>query len=96
VSRRGTASRVVCSEAHRFVATLLHPIFFTSGAKRCVEVDEDEGGNRRVHRSVKVEKYLKAEARKVTLMLPEPVECGAQVWHLNSLHPLHKLIVIRS
>jgi hypothetical protein len=53
-------------------------MFFTSGAKRCAEVDEDENGGRRVHRYIKVEGYLTAEARKVTLMLPKPVQCGAQ------------------
>lgn len=75
---------LVLKRAFRFVATMLHPIFFTSGAKRCVEIDEDDDGDRKIHRHVKVDEYLDSKARKVTLVLPKPVECGAQVRFLTA------------
>ncbi|KAJ5297840.1 hypothetical protein N7508_008089 [Penicillium antarcticum] len=52
-----------------FVATLLHPLFFTSGAARQVVVREDPGtGQRIVDRSIVVTKYLNVPpARQLVL-----------------------------
>ncbi|KAJ6004241.1 hypothetical protein N7499_000310 [Penicillium canescens] len=52
-----------------FVATLLHPLFFTSGAARQIVVHEDpETGQRIVDRSIVVSKYLNvAPARQLVL-----------------------------
>lgn len=42
-----------------FVATLLHPLFFTSGAARQITVHEDpETGQRVINRSIVMTKYL--------------------------------------
>ena len=42
-----------------FVATLLHPLFFTSGAARQIVIHEDpETGQRIVDRSIVLRKYL--------------------------------------
>lgn len=57
--------RATFSDMYRFVATLLHPLFFTSGALRNIAVSEDEEGNRIVERSIVLSQYLNVPPRRI-------------------------------
>jgi len=72
----------------RFVATLLHPFFFTNNATRTVEVDEDANGRRRVVRSIKVKEYLEVAPHKAGLYLPQSSADDVQVVFHRPIHAL--------
>jgi hypothetical protein len=69
-----------------FVTTLLHPLFFTSGAARVIEVQDDPAtGSRQITQSIKVTKYLDVPPAKGVFMDGQPTP---QVTPSPS-HPIH-------
>ncbi|KAK2761226.1 hypothetical protein FQN54_001748 [Arachnomyces sp. PD_36] len=70
----------------RFIATLLHPLFFTSGASRLIEVGDDPiSGSRQITQSIKVTKYLHVTPAKGVFLDGQPVP---QIYHHRPLHSL--------
>lgn len=55
---------------HSFVATLLHPLFFTSGADRQILIHEDPAtGERSIERAIILKKVLECSASQTAHLL---------------------------
>ncbi|KAI1120844.1 S-adenosyl-L-methionine-dependent methyltransferase [Nemania abortiva] len=69
-----------------FVATLSHPVFFTSGAQRSIQiVDGGPGGNPMIIRSKTIEKYLDVPPYRGVALNGQP---ALQLYYHRPLHEL--------
>jgi hypothetical protein len=82
-SRDTIAYVLTLSISRSFIATVLHPLFFTSGAKRQITVHEDPAtGQRKIDRTIVLSEYRKvAPARQ--LLFSDDVDHKPPVCTIN-------------
>ncbi|KAK5062707.1 hypothetical protein LTR84_004781 [Exophiala bonariae] len=80
-------SVVLKAHSGRFIATILHPLFFTSGASRHIEASEDSEGNRVIDRSIVVRQYLDVPPRKIA-----PITSDQPARQIAFHRPMHQLL----